>query len=255
MASASSYIICATPRSGSTLLCDLLAQTGATGRPNSYYRSQNILEWAQEWGVEPPHKLGDPNFERAYLAAARRVGEAGTGMFGLRLMWGTVPELRRRLQAIHDAPDDAALFAKAFGEVRYIHLKRVDAVAQAISRLRAEQSGLWHRAADGSERERTAPAAPEVFDAGLIASLAEEAKADNAGWDAWFAAHGIEPLRLTYEDLAADPRPALAMVLKNLGQDPSAAAIVEVKTAKLADKVSRDWAVRFGAEHGSSDNV
>lgn len=248
----SSYIICATPRSGTTLLCDLLAETGVTGRPNSYYRAQNLLEWAHEWGVPAPHTVGDPDFERAYLDAVRRVGEAETGMFGLRLMWGTVPEMRQRLRTIFaGAADDAALFDKAFGRPRYIHLRRLNTVAQAISRLRAEQSGLWHRSADGSERERSAPPAPEVYDADLIAGLMQEAEADNRNWDAWFATQKIVPLRLTYEELSATPQAALAKVLKDLGQNPSIATTVKVKTAKLADEVSQDWAARFAEEEDS----
>ena len=243
------YIICATPRSGTTLLCDLLAQTGIAGCPNSYYRAQNVLEWAQEWDVPLPHKVGDPAFERAYLDAVLRVGRAQTGMFGLRLMWGTVPELRQRLRTIFaDAADDAALFEKAFGTVRYLHLRRLDAVAQAISRLRAEQSGLWHRAADGSDRERSAPSAPETYDADLIARLVREAEADNASWEAWFAAQRIAPLRLTYEELAAAPQQVLATILKALGQDPAIAATIRVQTAKLADATSRGWAERFRRE-------
>ena len=40
-----SYALCATPRSGSTLLCDLLADTGVAGRPDSFFRPQAIAEW------------------------------------------------------------------------------------------------------------------------------------------------------------------------------------------------------------------
>lgn len=251
MASASSYIICATPRSGTTLLCDLLAQTGVTGRPNSYYRSQNVPDWANEWGVPAPHAPGDPEFERAYLDAVKRVGGAGTGMFGLRLMWGTVGELRQRLRVIFpDAANDASLLNEAFGRPRYIYLRRLDQVGQAISRLRAEQGGLWHRAADGSDRERSAQSVPETYDADRIASFAREAEADNASWDAWFDAQTIKPLRLTYEELAAAPQATLAIVLKGLGQDPVIAASIQVQTARLADATSRQWSQRFRADAG-----
>src|SRR4051812_39199959 len=32
-----SYLVCATPRSGSTLLCELLSATGVAGRPQEYF--------------------------------------------------------------------------------------------------------------------------------------------------------------------------------------------------------------------------
>ena len=150
----SSYIIAATPRSGSTLLCDLLSGTGIAGQPHSYYRREDILDYARTWGVSSPDVIGDEAFERTYLEAVRRAGAAQTGIFGLRLMWSSVAELSARLSAIHpDRLDDSVRFELAFGKPLYIHLSRRDKVAQAVSLLKAKQSGLWHRAADGTERE------------------------------------------------------------------------------------------------------
>jgi LPS sulfotransferase NodH len=149
-----SYIIAATPRSGSTLLCDLLSGTGFAGQPHSYYRREDILDYARKWGVSSPNVIGDQAFERTYLEAVRRAGATQTGIFGLRLMWSSVGELSARLSAIHPDPlDDPARFELAFGKPLYIHLSRQDKVAQAVSLLKAKQSGLWHRAADGTERE------------------------------------------------------------------------------------------------------
>jgi trehalose 2-sulfotransferase len=34
---APAYLVCATERSGSTLLCELLAATGVAGRPEEYF--------------------------------------------------------------------------------------------------------------------------------------------------------------------------------------------------------------------------
>ena len=40
MAPTDTYLICATQRSGSTLLCELLKQTGVAGRPEEYFDAQ-----------------------------------------------------------------------------------------------------------------------------------------------------------------------------------------------------------------------
>jgi LPS sulfotransferase NodH len=45
------FVICATPRTGSTLLCALLAATGVAGRPESIYWAEDRADWAEEWGV------------------------------------------------------------------------------------------------------------------------------------------------------------------------------------------------------------
>ena len=141
------YLICATARSGSTLLCDLLKQTGVAGRPNSYYRRESTGNWVRRFGIAPGEGVA---FERRYLAAAIAEGTGQTGLFGMRVMWPSMPELQEKLRPLFpDAESDAGRLAAAFGTPLYIHLQRQDRVAQAISRSKAEQSGLWHRGADG----------------------------------------------------------------------------------------------------------
>ena len=49
-----SYIICSTPRTGSTLLCSLLRATNVAGIPESYFRSQGefIIRLAEQDEIE-----------------------------------------------------------------------------------------------------------------------------------------------------------------------------------------------------------
>lgn len=241
-----SLILCATPRSGSTLLCDLLAATGLAGCPASYYRGEDIEEWAHQLGVPSGESA---EFERAYLEAVRREGTGTTGVFGLRLMWTTLPELAARLaQLFPGLPSHSARFESAFGEPLYLHLSRRDKVAQAVSRLKAEQTGLWHVAADGSERERMAPPQPPRYDRIRLAKLLAEAECDDRAWTSWFAQQSITALRVYYEDLAADPRSVVATILSALGRNAEAARAVEVRTARMADAESRAWIARFARE-------
>ena len=95
-----SYIIAATPRSGSILLCDLLSTTGVAGEPQSYYRREDIEDYARAWNLSSTDAIGGEAFERAYLEAVRRAGAGKTGVFGLRLMWVSVAELSARLRAL-----------------------------------------------------------------------------------------------------------------------------------------------------------
>ena len=246
-----SYILCATPRSGSTLLCDMLAATGVAGRPNSFFRQEDILEWAEYWGLFPDDFPDALSFSRAYLAAMIREGRGGTEVFGLRLMWGSVAAASDRLDRLHPGlPDVPARFERAFGPTLYVHLLRRDKVAQAVSRLQAEQSGLWHLGADGVERERVAPPGPAFYDGERLAFLVDELHADDVAWNAFFAIHGIAPLRLVYETVVAAPHAALAVILTALGRDPEIARTVELRTAKLANATSREWAERFRKETG-----
>jgi len=243
--SASSYIICATPRSGSTMLCDLLTATHVAGRPASYYRAQDITYWADQMQV--PAGLPDgPAFERAYLEALKRYASNGTGTFGLRLMYGSLAELLSRLALIYpDQSSDRGLLEAALGSVTYLHLSRGDKLAQAISRLKAEQSGLWHRAADGSVREGSDTPGQPVYDFAALQGFIAAAQADDHAWNNWFARHGITPHAITYEKLAADPKTALRGVLNALGRDPALADQLKPQTARLADGISAEWAACF----------
>ncbi len=239
------YIICGTPRTGSTLLCGLLKAHGL-GDPHSFYRRQNISEWAEGWGLPPRETLGEVAFQRAYLKAAISEGRGCTDVFGFRLMKETLAELSAILDRLFPGlPSDRARLERAFGPVVFLHLSRRDKLAQAISLVRAQQSGLWHRAPDGTEIERLAPPAPPAYDfARLSASLAD-LEAQDDGWHLWFGAEGITPLSLTYEAVAENPAAALARVCEALGRPAPDPAKVHPGTARLSDDVNEDWTTRY----------
>ena len=244
-----SYIVCATPRSGSTLLCDLLTETGEAGQPNSYFRREDISWWAEQFGVSTVDWRSEHEFDQAYLAAVLRQGNAGTRTFGLRLMWESVADLSKRLDSFYpDLDSDNARFRAAFGTPVYVHLSREDKVAQAVSLLRAEQTGLWHVNADGTERERLKAGEAPVYSAQNLSRLVTELEEHDRCWTRWFHEQGIDPLRVTYERLSAAPQATLEAVLSAFGVDPVLAEAVEPGTAKLADCESHEWAERFRAE-------
>ncbi|MHC0053280.1 Stf0 family sulfotransferase [Actibacterium sp. D379-3] len=244
-----SYVICATPRTGSTLLCGLLASTNAAGKPDSFFRRQSISRWAAHLGVPAPDECSALEFNRAYLAAVLREGRGATGVFGVRLMMENTKELSARLDILHpNLPDDAARFESAFGRTLYIHLSRLDKVAQAISYAKAMQTGLWHVAPDGTEIERTAPPKAPEYDADLLRQHVQKFEAFEGEWNLWFEQQRVAPLRITYESLSFAPKNVLATILRHLGLDPEIAAGVAPGVAKLADEVSLDWRGRYRAD-------
>lgn len=237
------------PRSGSTLLCGLLAATGRAGNPDSYLHWQSLDKWLSDHDLIRESYTSDREAAAAVFAAAQKKGEAGTGIFGLRLQRPSFAFFMEQVTALFPgAATDAGRIRAAFGETLYIYLSRRDKLAQAISMVKAEQTGLWHRNADGSELERLAPPGPPAYDAQRISDKLNTLKALDAEWPVWFAQQGIKPLSLTYEGLSADPQGALAEVLGALGLDRALAQVIETPTAKLADKTSEAWERRFMAE-------
>lgn len=240
-----SYIICTTPRTGSTLLCDLLSATAVAGDPDSFFMRGLDPAWAERWGLPAPGSPSAAEHDAACLAAAVRAGQGRTGIFGLRLMQRDLEDLSARIGRVFPGPaSDSARFEAAFGRILYFHLARADTLAQAASLVRAEQTGLWHAAPDGTEIERLAPPKAPEYDFGRIARTLARLERYDAAWRAWFEAQGIAPLRIEYESLAADPAAAVARILDALDVGPPAAS-PEPGVARLADAVSLEWMRRY----------
>ncbi|RVU38124.1 Stf0 sulfotransferase [Hwanghaeella grinnelliae] len=251
-----SFIICATPRTGSTLLCDLLSATGRTGKPDSYFMGDMDPEWWVELGMPQPGmpKTGtpdDPAFCAAVLKAAIAAGKGDTDIFGLRLMRKDLPGLSAMIGTVHPGlTADRERLGAAFGDVLYIHLTREDKLAQAVSMVKAEQTGLWHIAPDGTEVERLAPPSDPVFDFDRIAVKLAELDAYDTAWTDWFAEQGIDRLRVGYENLSEDPATPVGRICDALQVPAPARGTLKPGVAKLADAVSLDWMRRFRAKTG-----
>jgi LPS sulfotransferase NodH len=247
------YIICATPRSGSTLLCNLLASTRKTGNPNSYYHRTEIMShWAAEWSLPGRDTMSANEFSIAYLEATIKAGRGETNVFGLRLMREYLEGLLSVLdQLFPGLPSDVHRFECAFGNVLYIHLTRENKLSQAISLVRAEQSGLWHIAPDGTEIERLGLPQDPKYDFKLIQRKLTKLEAHDAAWSEWFDQQGITPLRVEYEILSEAPAGTLIRICEALGVEVKKADAARPGVAKLANEISLDWMRRFHADLSS----
>ncbi|MGC1489244.1 MAG: Stf0 family sulfotransferase [Albidovulum sp.] len=247
------YILCATPRCGSTLLCDLLASTHAAGNPDSFFGQRFMAEWAREWSLPAAEAVSGAKFNTAYLGAAIKAGKADTERFGLRLMHEDLAALSAFLDPIFPGlASDKARFETALGTRHFIHLSREDKLAQAISLVKAEQTGLWHIAADGSELERLAPPQKPQYDFKRIKDKRAQLEYHDSAWRSWFNDQGIVPLRLSYESLAADPAAALAACCAALGLQPPDTRDVKPGVARLSDQTNLDWTNHYHADLAAS---
>lgn len=229
-----------------------MTATGIAGRPASYFYETDVLDWCRRMGVAPFSGMGDGQGMQAVLQSAQRMGCNGTALFGLRQQRQSFAFLLERLSELFpEERSERMLLERAFGATAFIYLHRSDKVGQAVSYIKAQQSGLWHLAADGTELERLAPHAEPIYDADAIAAAIETFSTYDSGWEQWFRREGIAPLRLGYDELVRDPGGALARVLEHLGLDPRAADGVSPDVWKLADATSRDWVKRFRARQGA----
>ena len=235
MPSPTSYILCGTPRTGSTLLCSLLRSTGVAGRPESYFRDPGILDWAVQLGVLVDE---DGRFDFAELVAgAVRVGSTANGVFAARIMWGTMPAVVHGLDPLPSGRSDVEVLQDALGPLRFVHLQRRDVVGQAVSWARAEQSGYWQQGDEVQVQPR--------LDLGQVDSLVGTIRDHNAAWRRWFAAQGVEPLDVTYEGLVTDPAEAVMSILNWIGTRPPADWMPVSPHKRQADAINADWVRRY----------
>ncbi|MEH6675719.1 Stf0 family sulfotransferase [Phenylobacterium sp.] len=251
-----SYMICTAPRSGSTLLCRLLAETGVAGKPASHFHEPALAEWTRRLGVEPDAAASEREVVEACIHAALARGRSDNGLFGLRLQRPSFDFFFSRLALVHaDERSERARFEGVFGRTLFIHLFRADKVDQAVSCLKAEQTGLWHVAADGSDLERVGPPRAPEYDGQKLQGWVKAMTGYDRDWNAWFDAEAITPVRIAYDDLSADPKGAVRRVLEALALDPAPADRVSPSVRKMADDTNRDWAARFRAEAGLASST
>ncbi len=248
-----SYVICTSPRSGSTMLCKLLTATKVAGNPESLFHKPSIEAWLEYYGLEPTAYASRKQTLEAVFTAAKACGKGETKVFGLRLQRDSFEFFMEQLDFLHPGQaTDLERIEAAFGPTLFIYLSRVDRLDQAISCVRAEQTGLWHRNADGTELERQEPKRRDGYDAEAIRCYIETFSNSNAAWSRWFDEQSIVPIEVSYETLSQEPQAVLTEILAALGSEGSIARSVPLQTAKLADKINRDWRARFEAEYASS---
>jgi LPS sulfotransferase NodH len=236
-----SYLICATPRTGSSLLCGLLDSTGVAGHPESWFRQPDERAWAARWGIATPPD-GSSGYG-PYFRAAVAAGSTANRVFAARIMWGTMDEVTAHLAPLYPgrAGPASGLLSAAFGRTRFVYLRRGNVLAQAVSLLRAEQTGVWYETAHG----RQEPGGEPRFDFGQVRDRVRLIGEHNAAWEQWFAREGIRPLLVRYEELDADPVATARSVLAFLGLELPAGRQVTVRHRRLADEVNADWIERY----------
>ena len=156
-----SYIICTSPRSGSTLLCKLLAATGISGNPDSHFHRPSLAAWRKSHGVGEIDGEDERSTLARVFAAAIAKGSGDTGMFGLRMQRGSADYFMEKLAVLHPGPgSDRARIEAAFGRTLLVYLSRADKVAQAVSCVKAARPRSRKRTSRVSSAARRSGPSP-----------------------------------------------------------------------------------------------
>lgn len=230
------YILCSTPRTGSTLLCSLLSSTDVLGHPESYFREPDEDAWARRFAL-PTVRQCVRDYQ-AFVQAVRVAATTANGVFAGRIMWGSIQRMTAGLEK-SSGQTDLAMLEDALGQLTFVHLTRDDVVAQAVSWARAEQTGYWQHGDTVSRR-------PEP-DLQQMTDLVGTIRAHNASWRAWFASNGIDPHEVSYEQVVAEPRIAVEGIAARLQVDVPADWRPRSTHEKQADETNEQWATLLRA--------
>jgi trehalose 2-sulfotransferase len=241
-----SFIVAATPRTGSTLLCEGLESTGIAGRPGEFFAPDFRVFWCRHWSMPE-----DASFE-TYLVAARSYGTTPNGVYGLKIQQGHVSDLAREASFVgeHFGGDNDDVLEYLFPGSQYVNLVRRDRRAQAISFYRALATNEWvKRPTEDEQRlvfQLPRPEAPLAFDANAIRDLEEQLARQQDAWERYFFKRAIAPLVIEYEALVQDYEGQIARTLEFLSLDASVAqTLPSPRTVRQADEHTAAWRVRL----------
>lgn len=192
--------------------------------------------WAERLCV--PVGGGRAHDYRAFVRAVRGAATTENGVFGARIMWGSVGRITEGLQT-RTARSDLALIERALGSLTLVFLRREDVVGQAVSWCRAEQTGFWQQG-DSSLRS------PQR-DIALLKSFVTTIRAHNEAWESWFDRQGVAPQHVTYEEVVRDPRSTVAAIADRLQVVVPATWPARSPHRRQADRTNAEWAAALRA--------
>jgi LPS sulfotransferase NodH len=277
-----SYLVCATPRSGSTLVCQALTDTGVAGRPEEYFEAlrhsgrprrpeeyfegvddRSILDHLGERGIGDEPQQRSPLWSRAaydrYLEWAMDAGTTPNGVFGAKLMWGYFGDFVSLLRNIpaYSELSVAELLPAVFPDLQFVRVVRANKVRQAVSLWKAVQTATWRQEDANSGGGVSDAGAPPYksfledhrprlrFHYGAIEHLLGQILAEEAHWDAFFEHARIKPVLVLYENFAADYEASTRNALARLELELPAGHELEPRMRKQSDGINDDWTRRY----------
>ncbi len=209
-------IILSMPRSGSSWLASLSNASGTMGVAD---------EWLDFAHLTPPKGAkGRPVLNEKTLQSA----STENGNFALKIF------PRQLLQVIDDYEFDFIRRAMREHDTKLILLERTDRKAQAISLVRAMQTGQWRADQPMSK--------PPHYNFGALAQAYFHICRGYDFWRSYLALQGFPHQGFTYEELVPDPAPFLASVCSHFGAPmPAEKSPSEIQR----NPQSADWRARF----------
>ena len=216
-----SYVIASTPRSGSTLLGKLLANTNLAGVPHEYLHDKHSKDYLSRWNIEK-------NIEH-YIKELYKFRTSENNIFGIKIHYHQLKNFNlvdTDLLSILHSP-------------KFIFIKRKNKIEQAISFAKALQTKQW--AIENNEKSKEAIYIYKEIELALSQLHKEEKQ-----WEDFFKDNNIEYFTLFYEDFTSDLNAWIRKILNYLEIDHTKLTKIQKSSLqKMANKSSKEWYERF----------
>ncbi len=200
------YLICSSPRCGSTLLGQMMYDTKIMGDPLEYFNPSYLNAYFRRFG-------GNEESVEGIVSKLETIRTSPNGKFGIQI------HFRHFVDLFKSAESPAAVdFLNSFD--RIIFMRRHDRMAQAISLYRARTTGIWSslendfRAKKGCSTKNL-PDTP--FDPVRISECLYWISAQDSGWMNLFNKIDIPFFEIYYEDFMEKWEESCCDVISYLG--------------------------------------
>lgn len=235
-----SVFVCSTPRSGSSLLTDLLSSSQVMGRVRIEYFNPYV---EQEIFREEGPFAGWTD----YLGHVLTAGTSANGVFGAKIHADNLVYLMHQLRRAF--PDrarlgDLKLMRTVFSGVNparsFVYIWRQRVLEQAVSFVIAEMRGSWN--------DTTSVKREPVYDRSALIRAYWTLMQQHSAWQDWFARHRITPLPVQYERLVSEREAVLAEVFQHAGVAcPPGLELTTIRRRQSTGLNAR-WVARLAAD-------
>ena len=210
-------LILSMPRAGSNWLGSLTNATGTMGK---------LDEWLDFGHLTKPK---GPEGRRALYTRTLQSASSPNGRFAVKIF------PRQLLQVIDEYEFDFIRRTRREHDTGLILLEREDRMAQAISLVRAMQSGAWTADNDTGKEVR--------YNYGALCQAYFHIGRGYAFWHSYLSLGNLPYTRFTYESLLQGPHPYLDTVAEMLGVPASTTPESPLELQR--DDTTAEWRTRF----------
>ena len=238
-------LLCATHRTGSNLLEQYLKASSVAGKPKEFYSPDLSRDLAAKFNLPDP----DSEFLR-YQKEVTAKWRTANGVFAAKIMWRHLDSIRARFSAdpsVAGRNPGASGWETLLGILpnpMVVHVTRRDKVLQAISMVRAKQTGVYSTV--HVDRGRKPQLEYGDYDFHAIKLHVEKLTAEDASWVQLFQSHGTAVKTVVFEEFVKAPLENTARLLTWLGLPQPAEWILPAVPARpQSDAISSEWKTRY----------